>query len=163
MKNRVKIIGNYSNLEIYNSADGVCQKFSPENLLYRTPNRRCWRLTIRSWSNWRLSERLSWGRKRSYIVDIYTKWHRNYFYFCAKYACPGPNALSPSFDTGFARLECAGGVGRQSFFNLSYMRHTGKWWEIRHGLSLEQCLAEVREGGFFDPWTCVTPTTSRRK
>ena len=25
MKNRVKIIGNYSKLEIYNSADGVCQ------------------------------------------------------------------------------------------------------------------------------------------
>jgi len=28
--------------------------------------------------------------KWNYIVDLYTKWHRNYFYFCAKYACPGP-------------------------------------------------------------------------
>jgi hypothetical protein len=46
--------------------------------------------------------------KWNYIVDIYTKWHRNYFYFCAKYACPGPNALSPYFETGFARLEYAG-------------------------------------------------------
>ena len=89
--------------------------------------------------------------KWNYIVDLYTKWHRNYFYFCAKYACPGPNAMSPYFETGFARLEYAGDVGRQSLFNLSYMRHTGKWWEIMHGLPLEQCLAEVREGGFFDP------------
>ena len=89
--------------------------------------------------------------KWNYIVDLYTKWHRNYFYFCARYACPGPNALSPFFDTGFARLEYAGGVGRQSQFNLSYMRHTDKWWEIRHGLSLEQCLAEIREGGLFHP------------
>ena len=89
--------------------------------------------------------------KWNYIVDIYTKWHRNYFYFCAKYACPGPNALSPFFDTGFARLEYAGGVGQQSRFNLSYMRHTGRWWEIRHGLSLEQCLAEIREDGLFHP------------
>ena len=89
--------------------------------------------------------------KWNYVVDIYTKWHRNCFYFCAKYACPGPNALSPFFDTGFARLEYAGSVGRQSRFNLSYMRHTGKWWEIRHGLSLEQCLAEIREGGLFHP------------
>jgi hypothetical protein len=64
--------------------------------------------------------------KWNYIVDIYTKWHRNYFYFCAKYACPGPNALSPFFDTGFARLEYAGGVGQQSRFHLSYMRHTGR-------------------------------------
>jgi hypothetical protein len=89
--------------------------------------------------------------KWNYIVDIYTKWYRNYFYFCAKYACPGPNALSPFFDTGFARLEYAGGVGQQGRFNLSYMRHTGRWWEIRHGLSLEQCLAEIREGGLFHP------------
>ena len=89
--------------------------------------------------------------KWNYIVDLYTKWHSNYFYFCAKYACPGPNALSPFFDIGFARLEYSGGVGRQSRFNLSYMRHTGKWLEIGHGLSLEQCLAEVREGGFFNP------------
>lgn len=89
--------------------------------------------------------------KWNYIVDIYTKWHRNYFYFCAKYACPGPNALSPFFDTGFARLEYAGGVDQQSRFNLSYMRHTGSWWEIRHGLSLEQCFAEIREGGLFHP------------
>src|SRR4030042_6286947 len=68
--------------------------------------------------------------KWNYIVDIYTKSHRNYFYFCAKYACPGANALSPFFDTGFARLQYAGGAGRQTRFHLSYMRHTGRWWEI---------------------------------
>jgi len=87
----------------------------------------------------------------NYIVDLYTKWHRNYFYFCAKYVCPGPNALSPFFDIGFARLEYVGGVGQKSRFNMSYMRHTGRWWEIYHGLLLEQCLAEVREGGLFHP------------
>lgn len=89
--------------------------------------------------------------KWNYVVDLYTKWHSNYFYFYAKYACPGPNALSPFFDTGFARLEYSGGADRQSRFNLSYMRHTGKWLEIGYGLSLEECLAEVREGGLFNP------------
>lgn len=59
--------------------------------------------------------------KWNYIVDLYTKWHRNYFYFCAKYACSGPNALSPFFNTGFARLEYVGNVRRQSRFNISYM------------------------------------------
>jgi len=89
--------------------------------------------------------------KWNYIVDIYTKWHRNYFYFCAKYACPGPNVISPYFETGFARLEYTGSVGGKRHFNLSYMRHTGKWWEIRHGLTVEECLAEIRDGGFFQP------------
>jgi len=83
----------------------------------------------------------------NYIVDIFTKWHRNYFYFCAKYRCPGPNALSPYFEVGFARLEY---VDRHSF-NLSYMRHTGKWWELYTGLSLDECLAAVRDEPHFLP------------
>lgn len=29
----------------------------------------------------------------NYIVDLFTKWQRHYFYFVAKYACPGPTAL----------------------------------------------------------------------
>lgn len=33
----------------------------------------------------------------NYIVDIYTKWHKNCLLFRARYACPGPNALSPFF------------------------------------------------------------------
>jgi hypothetical protein len=87
----------------------------------------------------------------NYLVEIYAKWHRNYFYFCSKYACPGRNAISPFFDTGFARLEYVGNVGSQNPLNMSSMRHTGKWWEIGHGLFLDQCLAEIREGGLSHP------------
>ena len=53
----------------------------------------------------------------NYLVDIYSKWYRNYFYFCAKYNCPAPNAISPSFEMKFARMEY---VGNEKF-NLSYM------------------------------------------
>jgi hypothetical protein len=45
----------------------------------------------------------------NYIVDIYTRWRGNYFYFCAKYHSPGPNAISPFFEVKFARLEYVGG------------------------------------------------------
>jgi hypothetical protein len=84
----------------------------------------------------------------NYIVDIYTKWHRNCFYFCAKYASPGSNALTPFFGTRFARMEYKEGRGR---FNLSYMRHTGKWLEIYRDLSLDQCLEFIKDGGLFLP------------
>ena len=30
--------------------------------------------------------------KWNYIIDIFTKWHSSFFYFCSTYACPGPNA-----------------------------------------------------------------------
>lgn len=81
----------------------------------------------------------------NYIVDIYTKWYRGYFYFYAKYCCPSPHCFEPFFDSGFARMEY---VGRDCF-NLSYMRHTGKWTEIFTGLSLEECLTAIKEEPFF--------------
>lgn len=64
--------------------------------------------------------------KFNYIVDIFTKWYRHYFYFCARYCSPGPHALSPFFETRFARMEYTG----QNRFHLSYMRHTGEWIRI---------------------------------
>ena len=48
----------------------------------------------------------------NYLVDISTKWYRNYFYFCATYCSPGPYAIASSFETQFARLEY---VGDQQF------------------------------------------------
>ena len=83
----------------------------------------------------------------NYITDIYTKWHRSFFYFCSTYACPGPNALSPTFESPFARMEYVG-AGR---FNLAYMRHTGKWWEVYQGLTAEECLETIRDEGIFQP------------
>lgn len=83
----------------------------------------------------------------NYIVDIYSKWYRNYFYFCTKYCCPGPNAISPYFEAKFARMEYVG----NDRFNLSYMRHTGQWWEIYTGLSADECLAAISDEPHFLP------------
>jgi hypothetical protein len=79
----------------------------------------------------------------NYIIDVWTKWHRSYFYFGATYACPGATAPSPTFHSKFARLEFVGG-GR---FNLSYMRHNGKWFELFIRLTLDECLELVRDDG----------------
>ena len=43
------------------------------------------------------------GEQANYITDIKANWHRNYFYFISTYACPGPNALFPSFESKLAR------------------------------------------------------------
>jgi len=83
----------------------------------------------------------------NYIGDIYSKWYGNYFYFCSKYACPGPNAISPYFEAKFARLEYVG----NERFNLAYMRHTGKWCESYSELSLDECLAAIRDEPHFLP------------
>ena len=83
----------------------------------------------------------------NYLTGIHTKWHRSFFYFIGVYASPGPNALSPTFESRFARLEYVGG-GR---FNLAYMRHTGQWWPVGAGLPLDRCLAAIRDDPTFTP------------
>ena len=88
------------------------------------------------------------GVEFNYIVDIYTKWYRNYFYFCAKYACPGPNALAPFFEVKFARMEY---VGKQNQFNLAFVRHTGEWVMIYPDLSLSECLETIQNDPLFCP------------
>jgi len=66
----------------------------------------------------------------NYIVGLSTRWYRSSLYFCATYCCPGPNALSPSFEQRFARMEFAG----ENRFHLAYMRHTGAWVVLYHDL-----------------------------
>src|SRR5260370_40526617 len=41
----------------------------------------------------------------NYIVDIYRKWYHSSFYFCSKYCCPSPDAISSSFEARFARMQ----------------------------------------------------------
>jgi hypothetical protein len=83
----------------------------------------------------------------SYVVDIYSSWYRNYFYFYAKYCCPSPNCIVPFFETKFARMEYAG----RDLFNLSYMRHTEQWFKLYDDLSLGECLATIKDDPHFLP------------
>ena len=83
----------------------------------------------------------------NYLVDISCKWRGPFFYFCSKYCSTGPRALSPFFDSSFARLQYTA----EDQFNLAYFRHTGRWWEIAELLSLNECLSRIEEGGLFTP------------
>jgi len=82
----------------------------------------------------------------SHIVDIYTKWHRNYFYFCSKYRAPGLSPVS-EFEARFARLEYVG----SEKFSIAFMRQTGRWVETDAGLSIEEALERIKEDPFFQP------------
>lgn len=83
----------------------------------------------------------------NYIVDIYAKWFRNYFYFCSKYHSPDPAAISPYFESKFSRLE----YGEDGRFNVSSMRHTGKWVETYKGLTIEESLEAIDNDPWFHP------------
>jgi hypothetical protein len=83
----------------------------------------------------------------NYITDIGGKWYRNYFYFFSTYACPGPNALSPTFESKFARMEYIGAAK----FALYFMRHTGEWVGIYNALSVDECMKAIQDDSWFVP------------
>ncbi len=83
----------------------------------------------------------------NYLADISSKRYRNYFYFCATYNSPGPNAISPSFETKFTRMEYAG----NERFSLSYMRYTGQWREVYKNMPMSECLKSIAEEPLFIP------------
>ena len=80
----------------------------------------------------------------NYITDITIKWIGSTCYFVSIYACPGPNAISPSFEEKFARMEHVG----DAKFTLSFMRHTGKWVELYTGQTVDECMKAIQH----DPW-----------
>jgi hypothetical protein len=83
----------------------------------------------------------------NYIIDIGAKWYRNYFYFLSTYACPGPNALSPSFESKFARMEHLG----DGKFALYFMRHTGEWVGLFDELTVDECMKAIEDDTWFVP------------
>lgn len=84
------------------------------------------------------------GSQSNYITDLTIKWIGSTCYFISIYACPGPNAISPTFEEKFARIEHVG----DARFALSFMRHTGKWVELYTGQTVDECLKAIQD----DPW-----------
>ena len=83
----------------------------------------------------------------NYISDIGAKWYRNYFCFFSTYACPGPNAMSPTFESKFARLEYLG----NATFALYFMRHTGEWVGLHDALSVDESMKAIQDDAWFVP------------
>lgn len=80
------------------------------------------------------------------VIDIGANWYRGYFYFVTTYACPGPTALSPTFESKFARMEPLGG-GK---FALYAMRYTGKEWVgVLDALSVDECMKAIESDEWF--------------
>ncbi len=83
----------------------------------------------------------------NYISDIYSKWHQHYFYFCTKYIVQGKNAIRPSFEDKFARMEYL----ENGNYNLACLRHTGKWWDQNTDVTVDECFEEILDNPCFMP------------
>ena len=87
------------------------------------------------------------GHQLNYITNITTKWLGSKCYFISIYRSPGPQAISPTFETKFARMEYVGNAK----FALSFMRHTGQWVELYDALTVGECLKAIQDDPWFQP------------
>lgn len=79
------------------------------------------------------------------LVDIFIKWRGSSLFFYGKYNCYGDNAISPSFESKFARLVFVG----EDKFNLSYMRHNDQWFELHRDFTGQECCNAIEKEPYF--------------
>ena len=87
------------------------------------------------------------NKEHNYVVDIYSKWYQNYFYFCEKYKAEYKNRIMDEFETKFVRIEFVS----ENKYTFSYFRHTGQWHVVVENITLRKCLEMIKENPNFQP------------
>jgi hypothetical protein len=80
----------------------------------------------------------------NHCIDVFSKWHRNYFYIMQKFKT-GENSYTDFFEAGIARLEYYG----EAKFNVSFFRYTGQWVPIYENMSTEDVKKAILEDEWF--------------
>ena len=88
------------------------------------------------------------NKKFNYLIDIYTKWNKNYFYICEKYKSEMENRIQDEFEVKIARLKFI----EKNNFELSYLLHNDQWQKIFPvPLSLKDCAEMINSNPIFQP------------
>jgi hypothetical protein len=91
------------------------------------------------------------GRRAAFgdVQDIYTKWYGHSLVIIAKRR--GGRVVDQSaedFETKSGRLTLVGA----DLFDVSYFRHTGRWWTIHYDCKLKTALKYLQKPSPLWPW-----------
>ena len=65
----------------------------------------------------------------------------------ARYRSGFPNHLGAEFDAPFARLDWIS----PNRFDIQWHRHTGEWFRLHRGLTLEKAIETLKSDGILHP------------
>jgi hypothetical protein len=82
----------------------------------------------------------------NYPVDIRGRWRGEAYAFTVRFRSDDPAAISKEYDAPYARLDHFNGR-----FSVQWMRHTGRWWPLRDGLTLEEAIDYIATAGVLRP------------
>lgn len=83
----------------------------------------------------------------NYPVDIGGAWSGGRYRFFQRYRSGFEENRGQEFNAPFARLDC---IGPDSF-DIYWMRHTGKWWKLHAGVTLDEAMRLLEMDGLLHP------------
>jgi hypothetical protein len=83
----------------------------------------------------------------NYPIDIRGKWHGRNYRFFQRYRSDGHHTEKGEFDWPFVRLEYVG----PDRFDISFFRHTEKWWPLHRSVTLKEALRLIETDGLLHP------------
>lgn len=83
----------------------------------------------------------------NYPVDIRGKWHGSKYRFIQRYRSGFPDNLGEGFDAPFARLDWIS----TDRFDIQWHRHTGQWFRLYRGLTLDKAIETLKSDGILHP------------
>jgi hypothetical protein len=83
----------------------------------------------------------------NYPIDIRGEWRAGRYRFIERFRSGMEENAGAEFDAPFTRLDHMG----PDRFDIYWMRHTGQWWPLFHGLTLAESLRSIEEDGHLHP------------
>lgn len=73
-------------------------------------------------------------------VDILGRWRGEACAFAVRFRDDAPTSVAKHFDIPFARMQHFDGR-----YGVDWMRHTGRWWRLRDGMTLVEAIGYIAD------------------
>jgi hypothetical protein len=87
----------------------------------------------------------------NYPVDLHGRWRGRSFSFFTRYRSGFPENLGEEFDAPLARLDHVEEKVDRVLFDVMWPRHTGRFWPLLMGATLEAAFAFIEKDGLLWP------------
>jgi len=87
----------------------------------------------------------------NYPVDIFGKWRGSKFSFISRYRSGFPDNRGEEFDFAFTRLDHVEETLTETRFDVMWHRHTGQWWRLYSGVTLDVALRLIATEELLQP------------
>ncbi len=87
----------------------------------------------------------------NYPIDLLGRWRGRSYSFITRYRSGYPENAGEEFDAPFTRLEHREDILTEVRFDIHWMRHTGRWWPLHSGFTLEDALRQIKTQEMLGP------------